>query len=95
MHNLIFPDTSYQFCGFAGFEGGTVLPVLSQVRIESAVPATQIMIDTYMVAIGFTKTKQEGRFFNKDFEVWDVVPRNVLVDAEGDIFIIDAEIKRR
>ena len=51
------------------------------------------MIDTYMAAIGFEKTAQEGRFRNGQYEVWDVVPRNVLVDEEGDIFVVDAEIK--
>ena len=25
--------------------------------------------------------------------VWDLVPRNVLVEAEGDIFVVDAEMK--
>ena len=32
-------------------------------------------------------------FTNKEFEVWDLLPRNVLKDSEGDIFVIDAEIK--
>ena len=30
---------------------------------------------------------------NDTYEVWDLVPRNVLVDDEGDIFVVDAEIK--
>ena len=30
---------------------------------------------------------------NNTYEVWDLVPRNVLVDAEGDIFVVDAEMK--
>jgi hypothetical protein len=51
------------------------------------------MIDTYMAALGFEKTVQDGRFRNSQYEVWDIVPRNVLVDAEGDIFVVDAEIK--
>ena len=51
------------------------------------------MIDTYMAALGFEKTAEDGRFRNSQYEVWDIVPRNVLVDAEGDIFVVDAEIK--
>ena len=47
-----------------------------------------------MAALGFEKTTEEGHFFNGEYEVWDLVPRNVLVDAEGDIFVVDAEIKR-
>ena len=93
MHNLLFPDTAYSFYGFAGFDGRTVQPVNTQPRIADAHPATQIMIDTYMAALGFEKTTQEGRFSNGAYEVWDLVPRNVLVDEDGDIFVVDAEIK--
>lgn len=92
MHNAIFPDTAYSFYGFAGFDGRTVQPVIAQPRIASAHPATQIMIDTYMAALGFEKTSTEGRFKNATYEVWDLIPRNVLVDSEGDIFVVDAEI---
>ena len=46
-----------------------------------------------MAALGFEKTSQEGRFRNSQYEIWDLVPRNVLVDEEGDIFVVDAEIK--
>lgn len=93
MHNYIFPDTAYSFRGFAGFDGRTVQPVIIQPRIANARPATRVMIDTYMAALGFEKTSQEGRFRNNQYEVWDLVPRNVLVDEEGDIFVVDAEIK--
>ena len=30
---------------------------------------------------------------NQEFEVWDLLPRNVLKDSEGDVFVIDAEIR--
>jgi len=93
MHNIIFPDTAYSFYGFTGFDGRTIQPVIVQPRIANAHPATRIMIDTYMSALGFEKTSQDGRFRNSQYEVWDVVPRNVLVDDEGDIFVVDAEIK--
>ena len=93
MHNILFPDTAYQFHGFTGFEGRIVQPVLRQKRIEKSVPATQVMIDTYMSALGFNKTGTDGRFSNGSYEVWDVIPRNVLVDKEGDLFVIDAEIR--
>lgn len=94
MHNQIFPDTAYSFYGFTGFDGRTVLPVIRQPGIANAHPATNVMIETYMVALGFEKTSQEGHFINSIYEVWDVVPRNVLVDSEGDIFVVDAEIKQ-
>lgn len=94
LHNVIFPDTAYSFHGFAGFDGRTVQPVLYQPRVADAKPASQIMIDTYMAALGFEKTIEEGHFTNGDYEAWDLLPRNVLVDNEGDIFVVDAEIKR-
>ena len=70
-------------------------PVLKQRRIRNASPATPIMIDTYMSALGFTKENNEGRYSNGTYLVWDVVPRNVLVDADGDIYVVDAEIKKQ
>ena len=92
LHNRIFPDTAYSFKGFAGFEGRSVMPVIVQPRVANARPATQILIDTYMAALGFEKTSQVGRFRSLRYEVWDLLPRNVLIDADGDIFVVDAEI---
>jgi hypothetical protein len=93
LHNLVFPNTAYKLIGFAGYDGRSVLPVLEQERICNGHPATQIMIDTYMSALGFTKENDEGRYSNGAYVVWDVVPRNVLVDADGDMYVVDAEIK--
>ena len=94
LHNLIFPNTAYILHGFAGYDKRSVMPVLTQRRIRNAQPATQIMIDTYMSALGFTKENDEGRYSNGTYVVWDVVPRNVLVDADGDMYVVDAEIKK-
>ena len=93
MHNQIFPETSYSFFGFTGFDGRTVLPVIRQPRVANSRPATTIMIDTYMIALGFEKSSKEGHYTNNTYEVWDVVPRNVLVDYDGDLYVVDAEIK--
>ena len=72
----------------------TIMPVLEQERICESQPATQIMIDTYMAALGFEKDGEVGRFRSESYRVWDVVPRNVLVDKDGDMYVIDAEIAR-
>ena len=95
LHNLIFLNTAYRLHGFTGYDGRTIMPVLEQERICEAQPATQIMIDTYMSALGFEKEGESGRFSNGDFVVWDVVPRNVLVDKDGDMYVIDAEIAKK
>ena len=94
LHNLIFPNTAYKLHGFTGYDGRTIMPVLEQERICESQPATQIMIDTYMAALGFEKDGETGRFKNESYRVWDVVPRNVLVDKDGDMYVIDAEIAR-
>ena len=94
-HNILFYDTAYTLYGFTGFEGRSIMPVLQQQLVKEAVPATAIEIDTYMAAIGFIKKNSEGRYANNEYEVWDLVPRNVLKDKDGDIFIIDAEIARK
>ena len=94
-HNNLFYDTAYTLHGFTGFEGRTIMPVLQQRLVKDSVPATAIEIETYMAAIGFTRQNDEGRYANADFVVWDLVPRNVLRDNDGDIFIIDAEIARK
>ena len=54
-HNNLFYDTAYTLHGFTGFDGRTVMPVLQQRLVKDAVPATNIEIETYMAAIGFTK----------------------------------------
>jgi hypothetical protein len=46
-----------------------------------------------MAALGFYSTATEGCFTNGEIEVWDVVARNVLKDNDGDIFVIDAELR--
>lgn len=93
MHNDLFYDTAYSFYAFTGFDGRSVMPILTQRLVKDAIPATNIEIATYMAALGFSKVNNEGRFTNAKYEVWDLVPRNVLRDDTGDIFVVDAEIK--
>ena len=94
-HNILFYDTFYSLYGFTGFDGRTIMPIFQQRLVKNAILASPIEIDTYMAAIGFYKVNKEGRYANADFEVWDLVPRNVLKDKSGDIYVIDAEIMIR
>ena len=94
-HNNLFPNTFYGLYGFTGFEGRSVMPILKQHLVKNAKSATSIEIDTYMAALGFLKKNNEGRYANSDYEVWDLVPRNVLVDADGDMYVVDAEIAQK
>ena len=92
LHNKIFPNTAYKLYGFTGYDGRSVMPVLQQNRVSNAQPATQVMIDTYMSALGFSKLNSEGKYSNGQYVVWDIVPRNVLTDHDGDMYVVDAEI---
>ena len=91
LYNQLFPDVAYTFVGFTGFDGRTVMPVLRQRYIKNCVPATNNEIDCYMAALGFEK-ESVGTFYNKDFRLSDVLPKNVLKDDSGDVFVIDVEI---
>ena len=95
IHNEIFPDTFYQFHAFTGFDGRTIMPILRQDLVKDAEPTPQIAIDTYMAALGFNREDVVGRYSNTDYIVWDLIPRNVLRDRDGDIFVVDAEIKKK
>lgn len=95
MHNELFPDTFYQLHAFTGFDGRTIMPILKQDFVKDAEPTPQIAIDTYMAALGFNREDMVGRYSNADYIVWDLIPRNVLRDRDGDIFVVDAEIKRK
>ena len=94
-HNDLFYDTAYSFYAFTGFDGRTVMPVFQQRLVKDAQPATSIEIETFMAALGFTKRNNEGRFVNNMYEVWDLVPRNVLKDKDGDMYVVDAEIRKQ
>ena len=95
IHNEIFPDTFYQLHAFTGFDGRTIMPILRQDLVKNAEPTPQIAIDTYMAALGFNREDVVGRYSNTDYIVWDLIPRNVLRDRDGDIFVVDAEIKKK
>lgn len=69
------------------------MPILKQDLIKESHPATQILIDNYMKALCFKNPSAVGHFRNNQYDVWDSIPRNVLVDEDGDIFVEDAEIK--
>lgn len=92
-HNSLFVDTAYSLYAFTGFDGSTVMPILKQPFVHNAAPATDIEIETYMAALGFSRLEAKGHYSNGEYEAWDLFPRNVLKDGEGDIYVIDVEIR--
>ena len=48
-----------------------------------------------MAALGFNREEGVGRYSNAVYTVWDMISRNVLSNRDGDIFVVDAEIRRK
>ncbi|MBQ2399301.1 MAG: hypothetical protein II308_04445, partial [Muribaculaceae bacterium] len=85
--------TKYELVGFTGFDGRSVYPVIKQSTIINPQFATKEEIDSYMTSLGFDKI-EDWVFSNGDLRISDLRPRNVLKDADGDIYVVDAEIRR-
>ncbi len=94
LHNAIFPNTRYELVGVSGFgNGSSIYPVYKQYFVRDAEFATPEEIDSYMRSLGFEKTSKEAEYSNGEYVVSDLRPRNVLKDADGDIYVIDAGIE--
>jgi hypothetical protein len=91
-HNQLFPETRLDFVGLTGFDGRSIYPIYKQRLIDSDIAATPQDIDDYMKALGFEKTGN-GKYSNGEYVVSDLFPRNVLKDANGDLYVIDNIIK--
>jgi len=46
-----------------------------------------------MLSIGFEKITK-SKYTNGDVTVSDLLPRNVLVDSDGDVYVIDDNVKK-
>lgn len=88
LHNKLFPLTKYQLIGFTGFDNRSVMPIIKQGYIADSYFATPTEITDYMKALGFKKLSDTS-FTNGQYTVSDLLPRNVLKDSNGNIFVID------
>ncbi len=93
-HNNIFSETELKFVGFTGFDGGAVYPIFEQKHIENATEASPEEIADYMQSLGFEQVNPTT-FTNGTYTVSDLRPRNVLKDADGDIYVIDSEVEKK
>lgn len=93
LHNQLFPNTEYSLFGFAGFENGTVYPILKQDFVPNADFATPEEIDGYMHSMGFENSEREAEYSNGKYVVSDLRPRNVLKSLSGNFYVIDAGVE--
>jgi hypothetical protein len=92
LFNQYFPSAKLEFVGVTGFgNGNAVYPIFSQLFIPNARFASDEEIADYMCALGF-RPIDKGKYTNDNVIISDLHPRNVLKDAEGDIYVIDAEL---
>ena len=90
-HNKIFLNSPYELIGFTGFDGRSVYPIYVQ-KFVHGIEATPQQIDNYMMQLGFKKSG-DFTYTNGQYKVSDLRPRNVLVDRNGDVYVIDDIIR--
>ena len=101
-HNQLFPEAAYEIVGFTGTSttlsdrGAKRVPhievILKQPFILDAEHATPQETADFMAYRGF-KQINEHTFENNSYIVSDLHPRNVLKNADGNIFVIDNRIE--
>lgn len=93
-HNKFFSNVPYQMIGFAYNSQHEFCAVLLQPYIKAEREATEDEIAKYMKALGF-EMDYTDEFHNKEYEVFDVVPNNVLYGIDHDLYFIDTQIRLR
>ncbi len=91
IHNQLFPDCAYDFIGFSENCDGKTCAVLRQPFILALRESTQEEIDQEMQCLGF-KRQDAGYFSNAYYDIFDAVPNNVLMGADGHLYFIDTII---
>lgn len=93
-HNKFFCNVPYQMIGFAYNSRREFCAVLTQPHIQAEREATEDEIAEYMQALGF-EMDYIDEFHNEQYEVFDVVPNNVLYGIDRDLYFIDTQIRLR
>ena len=93
-HNKLFGNVPYQMIGFAYNSKQEFCAVLIQPYILAEREATEDEIATYMEALGFEMDYYDG-YHNSEYEVFDVVPNNVLYGIDGNLYFINTQIRIR
>lgn len=93
-HNKFFSNVPYHMIGFAYNSQQEFCAVLIQPHIQAEREATEDEITNYMEALGF-EMDYIDEFHNKEYEVFDAVPNNVLYGIDHDLYFIDTQIRLR
>ncbi|MCD8194368.1 MAG: hypothetical protein LUD74_07485 [Tannerellaceae bacterium] len=93
-HNYFFRNIPYRLVGFAYNSCGEFCAVLTQPYVHAEREAYPEEIITYMEMLGFIR-EYDDEFHNEYYEVFDVVPNNVLYGMDGMLYFIDTQIRLR
>ncbi len=93
LHNKFSPDTAYDIIAFTGFDKGIIYPVTKQKYVANAIGASPEQIAEHMNLLGFEKIT-DSKFSNGKIIVSDLLPRNVLINDKGSIYIIDNYVRQ-
>ena len=86
-----------RLCAVHEAQSGVSQPNVSRFETEQRIAETIAKANGYwipMMSVFDLGVPGPSGNENDNYEVWDLLPRNVLVDEEGDIFVVDAEIKQ-
>lgn len=93
-HNKFFGNVPYQLIGFSYNSQQEFCAVLTQPYVLAEREATEEEIMIYMQALGFEMDYYD-EYHNADYEVFDVVPNNVLYGIDKNLYFINTQIKLR
>lgn len=95
LFNYYFPNTAYDILGYGELEGAFVR-ILRQPMVDFAGNAS-VSVDErveHMASLGFRPLNKENTAFtNDDFVVADLQKANIVRDADGNVRVIDADMK--
>ncbi len=93
-HNRLFSNVPYQMAGFAYNSQQEFCAVLEQPYVRAEREATEEEIQDFMAALGF-EMDYTDEYHNERYEIFDVVPNNVLYGIDGELYFIDTQIRLR
>ena len=91
-HNLFFANVPYEMIGFSYNMQHEFCAVLIQPYIPAKREATEEEIIVCMNALGF-EMDYVDEFHNDTYEIFDVVPNNVLFGVDENLYFIDTQIR--
>ena len=91
-HNKYFDACPYRMTGFAENRDGKVCAVLIQPFIADARLATKEEIHDEFLRLGFHPEDHGEYYTNGQYDIFDAVDGNVLIDDEDNMFFIDTII---